>query len=106
VNFRKVLPTFGEISQLAAKDLRRACGQGCRNRAIPPFPRFGTPRAKHLASADVPPDETRGNEMIALSNYAQHAFAAIGALAISALLFTNTLATQAAEVHSVAGILA
>jgi hypothetical protein len=40
------------------------------------------------------------------SNYAQQAFAAIGALAISALLFANTLATQAAEVQSVAGILA
>ena len=34
------------------------------------------------------------------------AFAAIGALAISALLFANTLAIQTAEVHSVAGILA
>lgn len=44
--------------------------------------------------------------MTALSNYAQRAFAAIGALAISALLFANTLATKAAEVHSVAGILA
>jgi len=44
--------------------------------------------------------------MTILSNYAQHAFAAIGALAISALLFANTLATQATEVHSVAGILA
>jgi hypothetical protein len=44
--------------------------------------------------------------MTAFSNYAQHVFAAIGALAISVLLFANTLATQAAEVHSVAGILA
>ena len=44
--------------------------------------------------------------MTLFSNYAQHAFAAIGAFAISALLFANTLATQAAEVHSVAGILA
>jgi hypothetical protein len=44
--------------------------------------------------------------MTAFSNYAQHAFAAIGALAISALLFANTLATQAAEVQSLAGILA
>lgn len=44
--------------------------------------------------------------MTAFSNYAQHAFAAIGALAISALLFINTLAVQAAEVQSVAGILA
>jgi len=44
--------------------------------------------------------------MTAISNYARHAFAAIGALAISALLFANTLATQAAEVHSVAGIFA
>ena len=44
--------------------------------------------------------------MTAFSNYAQNAFAAIGALAISVVLFANTLATQAAEVHSVAGILA
>jgi hypothetical protein len=44
--------------------------------------------------------------MTAFSNYAQHAFAAIGALAISALLFANTLATQATEVQSVAGIFA
>jgi hypothetical protein len=44
--------------------------------------------------------------MTAISNYARHAFAAIGALAISALLFANTLATQIAEVHSVAGIFA
>ena len=44
--------------------------------------------------------------MTTISNFAQHAVAAIGALAISALLFANTLATQAAEVHSVAGILA
>jgi hypothetical protein len=44
--------------------------------------------------------------MSVLSNYAQHAFAAIGAVAISALLFANALATQAAEIQSVAGILA
>jgi len=44
--------------------------------------------------------------MTTLSNYTQRAFAAIGALAISGLLFANALATQAAEVHSVAGILA
>jgi hypothetical protein len=52
----------------------------------------------------------RGNKgelkMAALSSFAQQTLAAIGALAISALLFANTLATQAAEVHSVAGILA
>ena len=47
-----------------------------------------------------------GNIMTAFSNYAQNAFAAIGALAISVVLFANTLATQAAEVQSVAGILA
>ena len=45
-------------------------------------------------------------EMTLFSNYAQQAFAAVGALAISALLFANTLATQAVEVQSVAGILA
>ena len=44
--------------------------------------------------------------MTALSNFAQQALAAVGALAISALLFANTLAVQAAEVHSVVGILA
>ena len=44
--------------------------------------------------------------MTTFSNYAQHAFAAVGAFAISALLFANTLATKSAEVHSVAGILA
>lgn len=44
--------------------------------------------------------------MTALSNFAQHTFAAVTALSISVLLFANTLATQAAEVHSVAGILA
>jgi len=45
-------------------------------------------------------------KMTVLSNYAQHAFAAISAVAISALLFANVLATKAAEVQSVAGILA
>jgi len=44
--------------------------------------------------------------MTAFSNFAQHTFAAFAALTISVLLFANTLATQAAEVHSVAGILA
>lgn len=44
--------------------------------------------------------------MTIFSNYAQHALAALGALTISALLFANTLATQASEVHSVVGILA
>ena len=44
--------------------------------------------------------------MTALSHFAQHTFAAAAALTISVLLFANTLATQAAEVHSVVGILA
>jgi len=44
--------------------------------------------------------------MTTFSNYSQRAIAAFGALAISALLFANTLAVQAAEVQSVAGILA
>ena len=44
--------------------------------------------------------------MTILSNYAQHASAALGALVISALLFANTLATSVGQVHSVAGILA
>lgn len=44
--------------------------------------------------------------MTAFQDYAQHAFAAIGAVAISALLFANALATQASEIQSVVGILA
>ena len=44
--------------------------------------------------------------MSVYSNFSQRAFAALGAVAISALLFANTLAVQAAEVQSVAGILA
>lgn len=44
--------------------------------------------------------------MTAFSNFAQHAFAGVVALSISVLLFANTLAVQAVEVHSVAGILA
>ena len=44
--------------------------------------------------------------MSVVSNYAQHTFAALGAVVISALLFANTLAVKAAEVHSVVGILA
>ena len=44
--------------------------------------------------------------MTMFSNYAQHAFAAVAALTMSALLFANTLAVNATEVHSVAGILA
>ena len=44
--------------------------------------------------------------MTVVSNFARHAFAAVVALTISALLFANTLAVQTTEVHSVAGILA
>ncbi len=44
--------------------------------------------------------------MTTFSNYAQQIAAGIGALAITVVLFANTLATQAAEVQSVAGILA
>lgn len=44
--------------------------------------------------------------MTGFSNYAQQAFAALGAVAISVLLFANALAIQTAEVQSVAGILA
>jgi hypothetical protein len=44
--------------------------------------------------------------MTAFSNYTQHVFAAFAALTMSALLFANTLAVNAAQVHSVAGILA
>ena len=44
--------------------------------------------------------------MTTFSNYTQRVLAGFGALAISALLFANALATQTAEVHSVVGILA
>lgn len=44
--------------------------------------------------------------MTAISTFAQQTFAAVAALSISVLLFANTLAVQATEVHSVAGILA
>ena len=44
--------------------------------------------------------------MTTLSNYTQQLFAVVGALTISVLLFANTLAVQASEVQSVAGILA
>ena len=44
--------------------------------------------------------------MTTFSNFSQRILAGFGAIAISVLLFANTLATQAAEVHSVAGILA
>ena len=44
--------------------------------------------------------------MTTFSNYSQQVFAAFSAIAISVLLFANTLATQAADVQSVAGILA
>jgi len=44
--------------------------------------------------------------MTTFSNYTQHVFAAFAAITISVLLFANTLAVQASEVHSVAGILA
>ena len=48
----------------------------------------------------------REMKMSVYSNYSQRILAGFGALAISALLFANALATQAAEVQSVAGILA
>ena len=44
--------------------------------------------------------------MTIYSNFSQRVIAGFGAIAISVLLFANTLATQATEVHSVAGILA
>lgn len=44
--------------------------------------------------------------MTVFSKLAQHAFAAIGAVAISTILWANALATQASDIHSVAGILA
>ena len=44
--------------------------------------------------------------MTIYSNFSQRILAGFGALAVSALLFANTLATKATEVQSVAGILA
>jgi hypothetical protein len=44
--------------------------------------------------------------MTYFSNLSQQIFAGVSAIAISVLLFANTLATQAGEVHSVVGILA
>ena len=44
--------------------------------------------------------------MTAFSKYSQRIVAGVAAIAISALLFANTLATSAEQVHSVAGILA
>ena len=44
--------------------------------------------------------------MTTISNYTQQIFAGVSAVAISVLLFANTLATKAVEVQSVAGILA
>ena len=44
--------------------------------------------------------------MSVYSTYSQRIVAAFGAITISVLLFANALATQAAEVQSVAGILA
>jgi len=44
--------------------------------------------------------------MTAFSHYSQRLVAGFAAIAISGLLFVNALATQAAEVQSVAGILA
>ena len=44
--------------------------------------------------------------MTAFSDFSQRIVAGFAAIAISALLFVNTLAMEAAEVHSVAGILA
>jgi len=47
----------------------------------------------------------REMKMSVYSNYSQRIIAGFSALAITVLLFANTLATQAAEVQSVAGIL-
>ncbi len=44
--------------------------------------------------------------MTVFSNFAQQAVAVVGALTLSVFLFANALATQTAEIHSVAGILA
>ena len=66
----------------------------------------GTAPAMHCASAGKLSRRPRGIEMTTISNFAQQTFAAVAAFGISVLLFANTLATQAAEVQSVAGILA
>ena len=44
--------------------------------------------------------------MTSISHYSQRLIAGLAAITISAWLFANALATQAAEVHSVAGIFA
>jgi len=99
-------PRVGEKSQHPASGLPDNMTNRAKNRAFAPFARFGTPRAMQSASADHPPDGSRGNEMTAFSNYSQRVVAGFAAIGISVLLFANTLATSATQVHSVAGILA
>jgi hypothetical protein len=48
----------------------------------------------------------RGSTMTTFSNYSRQLLAGFGAIAITVVLFANVLATQAAEVQSIAGILA
>ena len=48
----------------------------------------------------------RGYTMSGFSSFARHALAAISAVFITGLLMVNSLAVQAHEVQSVAGILA
>jgi hypothetical protein len=73
------------------------------------FRRFrgsGTAPAMCPASAADPPKQERGNKMSGFSHYMKHAMAAAAAIFVSGLLFINSLAVSASEVHSVAGILA
>ena len=52
-------------------------------------------------------EEHKGEfEMGNFSHYLRHAMAGAAAVFISGLLFVNSLAVSASEVHSVAGILA
>ncbi len=44
--------------------------------------------------------------MTAFSTYSQRIVAGFAAVAISVMLFANAVGTKAAEVHSIAGILA
>jgi hypothetical protein len=74
--------------------------------AIPPFFPNWHASCKAVRIGGSPAGQIRGNKhMTAFSTYSQRLVAGFAAIAISGLLFVNTLATKAAEVNSVAGIL-
>jgi hypothetical protein len=101
------LPIVGRNSQHPASRFpggRTARARKPRKSAI--FPNWHGPcNGVHIGGS--PAGRTRGNtNRTTFSNFSQRAIAGIGAIAISALLFANALATQAAEVQSVAAIFA